>query len=196
MNGITRAAAMGMDRRRLVGATALLAAAAELGIIHGAKAQARTAPTDGSLGPLRQIEAGPLSIGYVEADPAAGAAVVLLHGWPYDIHSYTEVAPILAAEGFRVVVPYLRGYGSTRFLADETPRNGQQAALASDVLALMDALGIESAIIAGCDWGARTANIVAALYPERCKAMVSVSGYLIGSQAANRQPLPPSAERS
>ena len=122
--------------------------------------------------------------------------VILLHGWPYDIHCYAEVVPILEAKGFRVIVPYLRGYGTTRFLAAETPRNGQQAALAGDVVALMDALKIRSAIIAGCDWGARTANIVAALHPDRCQALVSVSGYLIGSQAANRQPLPPKAEQA
>lgn len=120
--------------------------------------------------------------------------MVLLHGWPYDIHAFVDVTPLLAARGYRVIVPYLRGYGTTRFLSGETPRNGQQAALAADVIALMDALGIERAVIGGFDWGARTANIVAALWPERCKAMVSVSGYLIGSREANRMPLPPAAE--
>jgi pimeloyl-ACP methyl ester carboxylesterase len=119
---------------------------------------------------------------------------VLLHGWPYDIHTYADVAPLLAAEGYRAIVPYLRGYGTTRFLSDETLRNGEQAALALDLISLMDALGIESAVLAGCDWGARTADIVAALWPERCKGLVSVSGYLIGSQEANRLPLPPEAE--
>jgi pimeloyl-ACP methyl ester carboxylesterase len=145
---------------------------------------------------LKQINAGVLDVGYFEAGPAGGQAVVLLHGWPYDIHSYAQVAPALGAAGYRVIVPFLRGYGTTRFLADDTPRNGQQAVVAVDAVALMDALGIESAVIGGFDWGARTANVVAALWPERCKAMVSVSGYLIGSQAANRKPLPPPAELS
>jgi pimeloyl-ACP methyl ester carboxylesterase len=153
-----------------------------------------TPGTDTSFGPLKQVDAGVLDVGYAEAGPADGPAVVLLHGWPYDIHSYVEVAPLLAAAGYRVLVPYLRGYGTTRFLSAATLRNGQQSALAVDVVALMDALGIDRAIIAGFDWGARTANIVAALWPERCKAMVSVSGYLIGSPAANKLPLPPSAE--
>jgi pimeloyl-ACP methyl ester carboxylesterase len=149
-----------------------------------------------SFGPVRQIDAGPLDVGYVEIGPSDGRPVVLLHGWPYDIHSYAEVAPTLGAAGYRVVVPYLRGYGTTRFLSGGAVRNGQQAALAVDVVALMDALGIESAIIGGFDWGARSANVVAALWPHRCKAMVSVSGYLIGSQEANRAPLHPSAELS
>mgnify|MGYP001365122292 CR=1 FL=1 len=147
-----------------------------------------------SLGPVRQIDAGLLNVGYAEAGPADGPAVLLLHGWPYDIHSYAEVAPLLAAQGFRVVVPYLRGYGTTRFLADETLRNGQQSVVAVDALALLDALGIDRAIVAGFDWGARTADIVAALWPERCNGLVSVSGYLIGSQAAGQAPLPPEAE--
>jgi pimeloyl-ACP methyl ester carboxylesterase len=145
-------------------------------------------------GPVRQTEAGVLSTGYVEAGPAGGPAVVLLHGWPYDVHSYAEATPLLAAEGYRVIVPFARGYGSTRFLSGDTPRNGQQAALAVDVIALMDALGIEQAIMAGFDWGARSACIVAALWPDRCTALVPVSGYLIGSQAANVPPLPPRAE--
>jgi len=194
MNSSTRTEAVDVDRRRFVGTTAMLTAAAELGIVHAASAQPARPRAELPFGPVRQVEAGPLSIGYVEAGPVDGPAVLLLHGWPYDIHSYAEVAPVLAAQGFRVVVPHLRGYGSTRFLASEVPRNGQQAALAVDVVALMDALRIRSATIAGYDWGARTANIVAALHPERCKAMVSVSGYLIGSQAANRRPLPPEAE--
>jgi pimeloyl-ACP methyl ester carboxylesterase len=150
--------------------------------------------TTASFGPLRQVDAGVLDVGYAEAGPAGGSAVLLLHGWPYDIHSYVEVAPLLAAAGYRVVVPHLRGHGTTRFLSSETFRNGQQSALAVDIVALMDALGIEQAILAGYDWGARTANVVAALWPERCKAMVSVSGYLIGSPEANRMPLPPKAE--
>ena len=147
-------------------------------------------------GPVRQIDAGVLDVGYVDVGPPSGVPVVLLHGWPYDIHSYAEVAPELGAAGYRVIVPYLRGYGTTRFLSDETFRNGQQSALALDVIDLMDALGIESAIVAGFDWGARSANVAAALWPDRCKAMVSVSGYLIGSQAANTAPLPPPAELS
>src|SRR5215204_1232533 len=147
-----------------------------------------------AVGPLRQVEAGLLNVGYAEAGPGDGRPVVLLHGWPYDIHSYVEVAPLLAAAGYRVVVPYLRGFGTTRFRSDDTVRNGEQAALALDVIALMDALGIERAILGGFDWGARTAAIVAALWPERTKGMVSVSGYLIGSQEANKTPLPPRAE--
>jgi pimeloyl-ACP methyl ester carboxylesterase len=149
-----------------------------------------------SFGPVQQIDAGPLDVGYVEVGPRNGQSVVLLHGWPYDIHSYAEAAPALGAAGYRVVVPYLRGYGTTRFLSDATMRNGQQAALAVDVINLLDALDIDSAIVAGFDWGARSANIVAALWPERCKAMVSVSGYLIGNQTANKAPLPPPAELS
>lgn len=148
----------------------------------------------GSFGPLKQIDAGALNVGYAEIGPANGPAVMLLHGWPYDIHTYVDVAPLLASAGYRVIVPYLRGYGTTRFLSDTAVRNGQQSALAVDMVALMDALGIRTAIFAGCDWGARTACIVAALWPERCSALVSVSGYLIGSQAAGRMPLPPSAE--
>jgi pimeloyl-ACP methyl ester carboxylesterase len=147
-------------------------------------------------GPVRQIDAGPLDVGYVDVGPPDGQPVVLLHGWPYDIHSYAEVAPALGTAGYRVFVPYLRGYGTTRFLAEDTARNGQQSALAVDVIALLDALGIDSALIGGFDWGARSANIVAALWPHRCKALVSVSGYLIGSQDANRAPLPPRAELS
>jgi pimeloyl-ACP methyl ester carboxylesterase len=153
----------------------------------------RTEPNT-SFGSLKQMEAGVLNVGYAEAGPSDGPAAILLHGWPYDIHSYVEVAPLLAARGYRVIVPYLRGYGTTRFLASETPRNGQQSVVALDAIALMDALQIERAIVAGCDWGARTANILAALWPQRCKALVSVSGYLIGSQAAGKVPLPPGAE--
>ena len=142
----------------------------------------------------KQIDAGVLNVGYVDVGPPDGPAVVLLHGWPYDIHSYAEVTPLLAAAGYRVIVPHLRGFGTTHFLSEETFRNGEQAALALDVTSLMDALEVEKAIVAGFDWGARTAGIVAALWPERCKALVSVSGYLIGSRDANRMPLPPSAE--
>ncbi len=145
-------------------------------------------------GALKQVEAGLLSVGYGEVGPPDGQAVLLLHGWPYDIHSFGEVTPVLAAAGYRVIVPFVRGYGPTRFLSGDTLRNGQQAALAVDVIALMDALGIEKAILAGFDWGGRSANVVAALWPDRCRALVSVSGYLIGSQAANQAPLPPQAE--
>ena len=145
-------------------------------------------------GPVKQIEAGSLNVGYVEVGPSDGPPVVLLHGWPYDIQSYAEVAPALASRGYRVVVPYLRGFGTTQFLSKNTPRNAQQAVVAVDVTSFMDALSIDQAIIAGFDWGARTTDIVAALWPERCKAMVSVSGYLIGSQEANKAPLPPKAE--
>ena len=143
---------------------------------------------------IKQIDAGVLNVGYAEAGPASGSAVILLHGWPYDIHAYAEVADLLAAKGYRVIVPYLRGFGTTQFLSDATLRNGQQSVLARDVIHLMDALHIEKAIIGGFDWGARTANIVAALWPERCKAMVSVSGYLIGNRESNKAPLPPDAE--
>jgi pimeloyl-ACP methyl ester carboxylesterase len=144
--------------------------------------------------PLKQIEAGDLSVGYVEEGPMHAPPVILLHGWPYDIHSYVDVAPLLASAGYRVIIPYLRGFGSTRFSSDKTLRNGQQSALAVDTIALMDALQIEEAIVAGFDWGARTANIVAALWPRRCKGLVSVSGYLIGNQEAGKLPLPPKAE--
>jgi pimeloyl-ACP methyl ester carboxylesterase len=152
-----------------------------------------TAPSS-SFGLLRQVDAGVLNVGYAEAGLPEGPAVLLLHGWPYDIHTYADVAPLLQAEGYRVVIPYLRGYGTTRFLSDGTFRNGEPAALALDAVALLDALEIEHAILAGCDWGGRTADIVAALWPERCKGLVSVSGYLIGSQEANKLPLPPEAE--
>ena len=150
--------------------------------------------TNTSFGQLQQIDAGVLNVGYAEAGPTDGPAVILLHGWPYDIHSYVDVAPVLAAKGYRVIVPYLRGYGTTRFLSSDTLRNGQQSVVALDSIALMDALGIEKAILGGYDWGARTANIIAAIFPERCKALVSVSGYLIGSQQAGKVPLPPKAE--
>jgi pimeloyl-ACP methyl ester carboxylesterase len=143
---------------------------------------------------MKQIDAGALSVSYAEAGPPDGRAVLLLHGWPYDIHSFAEVTPLLAAAGYRVVVPYLRGYGGTRFRSSETVRNGQQSVLAHDVIELMDALKVRDATLAGFDWGARTANIVAALWPERCTALVSVSGYLIGNQEAGKAPLTPRAE--
>jgi pimeloyl-ACP methyl ester carboxylesterase len=152
------------------------------------------AGTNTAFGALKQVDAGVLNVGYAEDGPRDGPAVVLLHGWPYDIHSFVDVAPLLASAGYRVVVPYLRGYGTTRFLSSDTVRNGQPSVLALDIIALMDALKIEKAIIGGFDWGARTANIIAALWPERCKATVAVSGYLIGSQEANKIPLPPKAE--
>jgi pimeloyl-ACP methyl ester carboxylesterase len=177
-------------RRRLLGAAAFAAATAQMGLAGAARAQAA------AFGVLKQIDAGPLNIGYVEVGSAGGPAVILLHGWPYDIHAFAEVAPQLAAAGYRVIVPHLRGYGTTRFLSADTPRNGQQAALGRDVIALMDALKIQTAVLAGFDWGARTADIVAATWPERCRALVSVSGYLIGSQEANKAPLPPAAELS
>ncbi|MFE1599286.1 alpha/beta fold hydrolase [Methylobacterium sp. ID0610] len=193
-----------LHRRRLVGAGAAILAAAPLGLASPAVAQTRDgAPasppdpirgTQPGFGPLKQVAAGDLDIGYAELGPAGGTPVLLLHGWPYDIHSYVDVAPALARAGYRVLVPSLRGYGSTRFLSAATPRNGQQAALAVDALRFLDALGIARTIVAGYDWGARTADILAALWPERCKALVSVSGYLIGSQALNAKPLPPRAE--
>ena len=165
----------------------MILAATQFGLAPVADAQST------SMGPIKQIDAGVLNIGYAEAGPANGPAVILLHGWPYDINSFVDVAPLLAAKGYRVIIPYLRGYGTTRFLSAQTFRNGQQAVVAVDIIALMDALKIEKATLAGFDWGARTANIVAALWPERCKALVAVSGYLIGSQEANKNPLPPKA---
>src|SRR5438270_4733161 len=153
-----------------------------------------TATTRTALGPLEQIEAGVLNVGYAEAGPSGGPTVILLHGWPYDIHSYVDVIPLLTSAGYHVIAPYLRGYGTTTFLSNETFRNGQPSALALDAIALMDVLKIDSAILAGFDWGARTADIVAALWPQRSRALVSVSGYLIGSQDANKKPLPPAAE--
>lgn len=193
-----------LDRRQFVGAFVAAFAAAELGMAPMALGMS-TKPRRAGAGdtkpssprtfePLKQIDAGVLSVGYAEAGPSNRPTVILLHGWPYDIHSFAEVTPLLTAKGYRVIVPYLRGYGTTRFLSADTMRNGQQGAVALDTVALMDALKIDRAVLAGFDWGARTANIVAALWPERCKAMVSVSGYLIGSQEANHNPLPPSAE--
>jgi pimeloyl-ACP methyl ester carboxylesterase len=192
------------QRRRFLGAAALTLAAAEFGMIGSAGAQAGKAKSTGlpatkpgthtSFASLKQIDAGVLNIGYAEAGPADGSPVILLHGWPYDIHSFVDVAPLLASAGYRVIVPYVRGYGTTRFLSDETFRNGQPSAVAVDTIALMDALKIEKATLAGFDWGARTADIIAALWPERCKALVSVSGYLIGSQESGKMPLPPKAE--
>jgi pimeloyl-ACP methyl ester carboxylesterase len=192
------------NRRRFIGTAATTFAAAQFGMIGSAKAQSEKTTsaelptikpgTNTSFGSLKQIDAGVLNVGYAEAGPANGSAVILLHGWPYDIHSYVEVAPLLASKGYRVIVPYLRGYGTTRFLSSETFRNGQQSVVAVDIMALMDALKIQKAIIGGFDWGARTTNIIAALWPERCKGMVSVSGYLIGNQESGKMPLPPKAE--
>jgi len=190
-------------RRRFLGIAATSIAAAEVGFIGSADAQSSEitpgassvkSGTSTSFGPLKQIDAGLLNVGFAEAGPADGPAVILLHGWPYDIYSYVDVAPLLAAAGYRVIVPYLRGYGTTRFRSRETFRNGQPSVGALDIIALMDALKIKRAIIGGYDWGGRTANIIAALWPERCKAMVSVSGYLISSPEANKKPLPPKAE--
>ena len=181
------------QRRRFIMSAAAIGAGSAMRA--GARASVSPPPTEASsFAPIRQVHAGELNIAYAEAGPSTGPAVILLHGWPYDIHTYADVAPLLAARGYRVIVPYLRGYGPTRFLSPDLMRNAQQAALAIDVVALMDSLRIEKAILGGCDWGARTANIVAALWPERTQAMVSVSGYLIGSQQANLQPLPPKAE--
>jgi pimeloyl-ACP methyl ester carboxylesterase len=187
------------DRRRLLGNAVLTIAAAELAVIGSAYAQSNAIKpikpgTNKSFGPLKQIDAGVLNVGYAEAGPANGPPVILLHGWPYDIYTYVDVAPLLASAGYRVIVPYLRGYGPTRFLSSATMHNGQPSAVAVDIVDLMDALKIEKATFGGCDWGARTANIIAALWPARCKAMVSVSGYLIGSQEAGKMPLPPKNE--
>ena len=192
------------DRRRFLATAVMTIASAELGTIGSAgaqtsKAKPATVPaikpgTNRSLGPLKQIDAGLLNVGYAETGPSGGPPVILLHGWPYDIYSFVDVAPLLASTGYRVIVPYVRGYGTTRFLSSETFRNGQPSALASDLIAFMDALKIEKATLAGFDWGARTANIIAVFWPERCKALVSVSGYLIGSQEAGKMPLPPKNE--
>jgi pimeloyl-ACP methyl ester carboxylesterase len=180
--------AINRDRRRFLGAAAVSIAAAEL------SGSAAGQSTNKPFATIRQIDAGLLNVGYAEAGPLDGAPVLLLHGWPYDIHSFAEVAPLLASAGYRVIVPYLRGYGTTRFLSGATFRNAQQSAVALDIIALMDALEIAKPVIGAFDWGARTANIIAALWPERCKAMVSVSGYLIGTPEANKNPLLPQAE--
>ena len=191
------------DRRRFFGTAAMTIAAAQFALSAASAQSGKAKPaelprikpgTNTSFATLKQIEAGVLNVGYAEAGPAAGPPVILLHGWPYDIHAFVDVAPLLASAGYRVIVPYVRGYGTTRFLSSETVRNGQPSAIAVDTIALMDALKIERATLAGFDWGARTADIIAALWPERCKALVSVSGYLIGSQEAGKMPLPPKAE--
>jgi pimeloyl-ACP methyl ester carboxylesterase len=204
MNATKMPDAIDHERRRFFGTAVMTLAAAQLGMIGSAHAQSSTPKpanlpvikpgTNTSFGALKQIDAGALNIGYAEAGPAAGPVVILLHGWPYDIHSFVDVAPLLASAGYRVIVPFLRGYGTTRFLSVDTVRNGQPSVVAVDIIALMDALKLEKATLAGFDWGARTANIIAALWPERCNAMVSVSGYLIGSQEAGKMPLPPTAE--
>jgi pimeloyl-ACP methyl ester carboxylesterase len=204
MNPIGTPEEINCRRRRFLGTAATAIAATQFGMIETAGAQSgKTRPTqlpaikpgtNVSFASLKQIDASLLNVGYAEAGPADGAPVILLHGWPYDIHSFVDVAPLLASAGFRVIVPYLRGYGTTRFLSSDTVRNGQPTVVAVDIVALMDALKIEKATLAGFDWGARTANIIAALWPERCQAMVSVSGYLIGSQESGKMPLPPKAE--
>jgi len=185
-----------IDRRQFLECAIVALGVAQLGAVDTVQAQSRAASpaANASFASIKQIDAGVLNVGYAEAGPANGEPVVLLHGWPYDIHSFVEVTPLLAAAGYRVIVPYLRGYGTTRFLSNDTFRNAQQSAVALDTIALMDALKIQRATIGAFDWGARTANIVAALWPERCKAMVSVSGYLIGNPEANKLPLPPQAE--
>jgi pimeloyl-ACP methyl ester carboxylesterase len=191
-----------LNRRRVVCAIVVSIAVLQLGILNCTRAEsknpddARTNKTKikASFASVKQIDAGVLNVGYAEVGPADGPAVILLHGWPYDIYSFVDVAPLLAEKGYRIIVPYLRGYGTTRFLSNDTVRNGEPAAVAVDIIALMDALKIDKAILAGFDWGARTADIIAALWPERCKGLVSVSGYLIGSQESGKIPLPPKAE--
>ena len=193
-----------LGRRRFLAGTVTAVVALPFGMSGSVHGQVRTEAAgrprgihdggNGSFGTLKQVDAGVLSVAYAEAGPPRGPVVILLHGWPYDIHSFVDVAPLLGSAGYRVIVPHLRGYGTTRFLSSETFRNGQPSALAADVIALMDALEIRQAILGGFDWGARSADIVAALWPERCKALVAVSGYLIGSQEAGRIPLPPKAE--
>jgi pimeloyl-ACP methyl ester carboxylesterase len=185
------------DRRRFL-STAVFAVAAvglpRIGSTNANEVDPIKPGTSPSLGLLKQVDAGLLNVGYAEVGPSSGPPVILLHGWPYDIHSYVDVAPLLGSAGYRVLVPFLRGYGTTRFLSNATVRNGQQSAVAADIIAFMDALNINKAIIAGFDWGARTADIIGALWPERCKAIVAVSGYLITNLKANLQPLPPAAE--
>jgi pimeloyl-ACP methyl ester carboxylesterase len=192
------------NRRRFLGTAAITLAAGPLVMLGSADAKSPLTDlaigspakrdTNSSFGAIKQIDAGLLNVGYAEGGPANGPVVILLHGWPYDIHSFVDVIPLLTAKGYRVIVPYLRGYGTTRFLSGKTFRNGQPSVVAVDIIALMDALKIKKAVLAGFDWGARTADIIAALWPQRCKALVSVSGYLIGSQASGKLPLPPSAE--
>jgi pimeloyl-ACP methyl ester carboxylesterase len=203
MNDIKMRDRVDLDRRSFLGAAVLGIVAAELGLTGSAYAQAaRPAPqipfirpgANKSFPPLKQIDAGLLTVGYAEAGPSDGPVVILLHGWPYDIYSFVDVSQLLGSAGYRVIVPYLRGYGATRFRSAETIRNGQPSALAVDVIDFMDALKIEKAVLAGFDWGARTADIIAALWPQRVTSLVSVSGYLIGSQAAGKMPLPPKAE--
>ncbi|MDB5155425.1 MAG: alpha/beta fold hydrolase [Mucilaginibacter sp.] len=172
----------------------LFSGIAALLLILTGPANAQVALSTSPFDNIRQINAGVLNVGYVDAGPANGPVVLLLHGWPYDIHSYVDVVPLLTAKGYRVILPYLRGFGTTRFLSAQTPRNGQQSVIATDMIALLDALKIDKATIAGFDWGARTADIMAALWPERVKALVSVSGYLIVNRTANLKPLPPKAE--
>ncbi len=201
MSTTNRPAELNHGRRRFLGNAAVIFATAEFATLGTADAQSNsthpsqvspvTPGTNTSFASMKQINAGLLNIGYADAGPADGPAVILLHGWPYDIHSFVDVTPLLASAGYRVIVPYLRGYGTTRFLSSETVRNAQQSAVALDMIALMDALKIQTAIVAGFDWGARTADVMAVLWPERCKAIVSVSGYLISSPAGNQTPLPP-----
>ena len=190
---------LSQSRRGFLGTVATSLAAARLGVFNGRKhtsglSHALVPRPRAVLGPVKQVDAGLLNVGYVEAGPSSGRVVVLLHGWPYDIHSYEEVTPLLAAKGYRVIVPYLRGYGSTTFLSADTFRNGQQSVVALDIKALMDTLKIDKAIIGGFDWGSRTADVMAVLWPERCKAIVAVSGYLITNVVAQKDPLPPEAE--
>jgi pimeloyl-ACP methyl ester carboxylesterase len=203
--GVMRMDPINRNRRRFIYRTALAAgsvlpfnldrpALAQSGETGTAASAADVRKPLSSFGSVKQIKAGLLDVGYAELGPANGPAVLLLHGWPYDIHSYVEVAPLLASNGYRTIVPYLRGYGTTSFLSSDTVRNAQQTAVAADIMALMDALAIDKAIVAGFDWGARTADVMAVLWPERCKAIVSVSGYLVVNPQANQQPLPPSAE--
>ena len=201
MNRNKMSEALDRSRRNFLGTMAMSVAAAGFVTTGLADAQPSTlnptnllsdkSGTNASFGPLKQIDAGLLNVGYAEAGPPSGPAVVLLHGWPYDIHSFVDVTPLLASAGYHVIAPHFRGYGTTSFLSSETMRNAQQSAVALDIIALMDALKIQTTTVAGFDWGARTADVMATLWPERCKAIVSVSGYLISSPAGNQVPLPP-----
>jgi pimeloyl-ACP methyl ester carboxylesterase len=204
MSTIEMSGEINRNRRRFCGTAAIAIAAVQVGMLGAVDAKAGNAEPAGataskpgantSFGPLKQINAGLLNVGYAEAGPADGPPVILLHGWPYDIHSYVDVAPLLASQGYRVIVPHTRGYGSTRFLSSDTFRNGQPVAGALDIIAFMDTLKIQKAVFGGYDWGGRTADIIAILRPERCKALVSVSGYLVASPEANKLPLPPKSE--
>ena len=190
------------SRRQFLNTAAVTIAAGQLGLLDSISERSESKKNINPNPPARnkafeiikQVDAGVLNVGYIDEGSKDGYPVILLHGWPYDIYTYADVTPLLVSAGYRVIIPYLRGYGTTQFISKKTFRNGQQSALALDIIHLMDALHIERAIIGGCDWGARTANIIAAVWPQRCKALAAVSGYLIASRETGSIPLLPSAE--